>query len=122
MHQTSLVQVNASAIDWYNDLDDDTPMPAPPPLPASNGTLTAFVSRRSGRALKPTEKIREATNAAPTKRSAPVPPQSQPAPKRSHLVRHRNDDDNDEPPALEDFSDDEEEEEEKDNKDLEEAY
>ncbi|KAG2340025.1 hypothetical protein BDR05DRAFT_950666 [Suillus weaverae] len=38
---------DTSAIDWYNDPDDDTPMPAPPPLPASNDTLTAFVSCRS---------------------------------------------------------------------------
>jgi hypothetical protein len=110
--------------DGYDDPDDDTPMPAPPPLPASNGTLTALVSCRSGLALKPTEKIREATNAALTERSAPVPPQSQPVPKHSHLVCYHNDNDNDDPPVLENFSDDKEEEEDKDkdNKDLEEAY
>ncbi|KAG1787676.1 uncharacterized protein HD556DRAFT_1312569 [Suillus plorans] len=75
---------DASAIDWYNDPDDDTPMLAPPPPPASNGKLTAFVSR-SGRAVKPTEKIRNAGNTAPAKaakRVPPVPPQGQPAPKR----------------------------------------
>ncbi|KAG1827660.1 hypothetical protein EV424DRAFT_1345339 [Suillus variegatus] len=33
---------DASAIDWYNDPDDDTPFPAPPPPPAS-----ASVSRHS---------------------------------------------------------------------------
>ncbi|KAG1823669.1 uncharacterized protein BJ212DRAFT_1296245 [Suillus subaureus] len=33
---------DASAIDWYNDPDDDTPM-VPTPLPsASNGKLTSF--------------------------------------------------------------------------------
>lgn len=115
---------DASAIDWYNDPDDDSPMLPSPPPPASNGKLTAFVSRRSGRAVKPTEKIREAAeavNTAPAKRSAPAAPQAQPAPKRvqtgSCLVDH-HDNDNDEPSALEDFSDDEEEDE--DNK--EEAY
>ncbi|KAG2035460.1 hypothetical protein BDR03DRAFT_1012478 [Suillus americanus] len=35
---------DASAIDWYNDPDDETPMPALPPPPAFNGTLTDFVS------------------------------------------------------------------------------
>lgn len=103
---------DASAIDWYNDPDDDTPMLAPPPPPASNGKLTAFVSR-SGRAVKPTEKIRNAGNTAPAKaakRVAPVPPQGQPAPKR--VQRGSHDDDDDEPPALEDCSDDEEEAEE----------
>jgi hypothetical protein len=115
---------DASAIDWYNDPDDDSPMlpPPPPPPPPSNGTLTAFLFRRSGRAVKPTEKIREAVNTAPAKRSAPAAPQGQPAPKRvqtgSRLVHHHDDDDGDEPPALENFSDDEEEDE--DNKD--EAY
>ncbi|KAG2347647.1 hypothetical protein BDR05DRAFT_945360 [Suillus weaverae] len=132
---------DTSTIDWYNDPDDGTPMPAPHLLPASNGTLTTFVSRCS-------EKICKATNAAPTKRSAPVPPQSQPAPvtlsvfcsssasegalgqacsitpKRvqtgSHLVCHHNDNDNDEPPVLEDFTNDEEEDKVKVNK--EEAY
>ncbi|KAG1854401.1 hypothetical protein C8R48DRAFT_675632 [Suillus tomentosus] len=112
---------DASAIDWYNDPDDDTPMLPPPPPPASNGKLTAFVSR-SGRAVKPTEKIRDAGNTTPAKRVAPAPPQGQPAPKRvqrgSRLVRHHDDDD-DEPPALEDCSDDEEEAEDNDG---EEAY
>ncbi|KAG2365395.1 hypothetical protein BDR07DRAFT_1481349 [Suillus spraguei] len=61
---------DASAIDWYNDPDDDTPFPAPPPPPAS-----AFVSHRSGRALKPTEKICEAANTAPAPPpNTPVPP------------------------------------------------
>ncbi|KAG2353240.1 hypothetical protein BDR07DRAFT_1383354 [Suillus spraguei] len=60
---------DASAIDWYNDPDDDTPFPAPPPPPAS-----AFVSCRSGRALKLTEKICKAANTAPAKRLAPAPP------------------------------------------------
>jgi hypothetical protein len=77
---------------------------------------------RSGRAVKPTEKIRDAGNTAPAKRVAPVPPQGQPAPKRvqrgSRLVCHHDDDD-DEPPALEDCSDDEEEAEDNDG---EEAY
>jgi hypothetical protein len=115
---------DASAIDWYNDPDDDSPMLPPPPPPVYNGKLTAFVSRRSGRAVKPTEKIREAVNTAPAKRSAPAVPQSQPAPKRvqtgTRLVHHDDDDDDDEPPALEDFSDDEEEDSDEDNKD--EAY
>ncbi|KAG2357129.1 hypothetical protein BDR07DRAFT_1491060 [Suillus spraguei] len=66
---------DASAIDWYNDPDNDTPFPAPPPPPAS-----AFVSRRSGRALKLTEKIRKAANTAPAKRLAPAPPPNTPAP------------------------------------------
>ncbi|KAG2066405.1 hypothetical protein BDR04DRAFT_1160296 [Suillus decipiens] len=112
---------DASTINWYNDLDDDTPIPAPPPLPAFNGTLIAFVSCHSGQALKLTEKIHEATNAAPAKQLAPVPPQIQPAPKHSHLICHHNGD-NDELPVLEDFSDDKEEEEKNNNKDLEEAY
>ncbi|KAG2359206.1 hypothetical protein BDR07DRAFT_1488478 [Suillus spraguei] len=60
---------DASAIDWYNDPDDDTHFPALPPPPAS-----AFVSHRSGRALKPTEKIREAANTAPAKQLARAPP------------------------------------------------
>lgn len=60
---------DASAIDWYNDPDDDTPFPAPPPPPAS-----ASVSCRSGWALKPTEKICEAANTAPAKKLAPAPP------------------------------------------------
>ncbi|KAG2031380.1 hypothetical protein BDR03DRAFT_986441 [Suillus americanus] len=33
---------DASAIDWYNDPDDETPMLPPPLPPASNGKLTAF--------------------------------------------------------------------------------
>ncbi|KAG2036563.1 hypothetical protein BDR03DRAFT_1011523 [Suillus americanus] len=65
---------DASAIDWYNDLDDETPMLPPPPPPASNGKLTAFVSR-SGRVIKPSEKICNSGN------MAPAPPQGQPAPK-----------------------------------------
>ncbi|KAG1790609.1 uncharacterized protein HD556DRAFT_1528800 [Suillus plorans] len=48
---------DASEIAWYNDAEDDSPM-VPPPAPAHNGTLNSFV-RRSGRAVKPTEKIRE---------------------------------------------------------------
>ncbi|KAG1824516.1 uncharacterized protein BJ212DRAFT_1475821 [Suillus subaureus] len=94
---------DASAIDWYNDPDDDTPMvPAPPPS-TSNGKLTSFMSCHSGRAVKLMEKIHEAVNTAPVKRSAPAPPQDQPAPKRvqtgSHLIRHHDDDNDDEPPV-----------------------
>ncbi|KAG1831325.1 hypothetical protein EV424DRAFT_1573455 [Suillus variegatus] len=83
---------DAKDIKWYNDPDDDSPMlPSPPPA-TSNGKITAFVSRRSGRAIKPTEKIRDAVNSAPAKRPAPAAPEGQPAPKRiqtgSHLNRH----------------------------------
>ncbi|KAG1804214.1 hypothetical protein EV424DRAFT_1647508 [Suillus variegatus] len=111
---------DAKDIKWYNDPDDDSPMlPSPPPA-TSNGKITAFVSRRSGRAIKPTEKIRDAVNSAPAKRPAPAAPEGQPAPKRiqtgSHLNRHGDDDDDEEPPAAEGLSDEEEEE------DKEEAY
>lgn len=111
---------DAKDIKWYNDPDDDSPMlPSPPPA-TSNGKITAFVSRRSGRAIKPTEKIRDAVNSAPAKRPAPAAPEGRPAPKRiqtgSHLNRHGDDDDDEEPPAAEGLSDEEEEE------DKEEAY
>ncbi|KAG1808756.1 hypothetical protein EV424DRAFT_1350246 [Suillus variegatus] len=110
---------DAKDIEWYNDRDDDSPMlPSPPPA-TSNGKITAFVSRRSGRAIKLTEKIRETVNSAPAKRPAPAAPEGRPAPKRiqtgSHLNRHGDDDDA-EPPAAEELSDEEEEE------DKEEAY
>ncbi|KAG2062516.1 hypothetical protein BDR04DRAFT_1165080 [Suillus decipiens] len=72
---------DASAIDWYNDLDDDTPFPAPPPPPAS-----AFVSCCSGQTHKPTEKIHEAANTAPAKRLAPVPPSNTPVPPPHNAV------------------------------------
>ncbi|KAG0692010.1 hypothetical protein DFH29DRAFT_1009607 [Suillus ampliporus] len=49
-------------------------LPAPPP-PTSNGKLTAFVSRRSGQAIKPMEKICEAVNSAPAKQPAPATPE-----------------------------------------------
>ena len=66
------------------------------------------------------EKICEAVNTAPAKRSAPAPPQDQPAPKQvqtgSHLICHHDDNDDDEPPALEDVSDDEEEDKDEVNK------
>ncbi|KAG2337218.1 hypothetical protein BDR05DRAFT_800549 [Suillus weaverae] len=73
---------DASEIQWYNDAEDDTPM-VPPPAPANNGTLNSFV-HRSGRAVKPIEKICETLVASSTsaKRSAPEPPQGVPAPKR----------------------------------------
>ncbi|KAG1824779.1 uncharacterized protein BJ212DRAFT_1476064 [Suillus subaureus] len=90
---------DASAIDWYNDPDDDFPIPTPSPPSASNGTLTAFVSFCSGRALKPTEKIHEAANTALAKQLAPVPPQGQPALKQvqtgSCLVHYHDNNDND---------------------------
>ncbi|KAG2335338.1 hypothetical protein BDR05DRAFT_954149, partial [Suillus weaverae] len=55
---------DAKDIEWYNDPDDDSPiLPSPPPA-TSNGKITTFVSRRSGRAIKPTEKIHEAVNSA----------------------------------------------------------
>jgi hypothetical protein len=72
---------DASEIQWYNDVEDDTPM-VPPPAPTNNGTLNSFI-HHSGRAIKPTEKIRETLVASSTsaKRSAPEPPQGVPAPK-----------------------------------------
>ncbi|KAG2073711.1 hypothetical protein BDR04DRAFT_1151843 [Suillus decipiens] len=57
---------DASDIEWYNNGDDNPPMlPAPPP-PTSNGKLTAFMLHHSGQAIKPTEKICEAVNRAPS--------------------------------------------------------
>ncbi|KAG2124297.1 hypothetical protein BD769DRAFT_1388841 [Suillus cothurnatus] len=53
---------DASAINWYNDPNDDTPMLPLPPPPTSNGKLTTFMSHRSGQAIKPTEKIHDAAN------------------------------------------------------------
>ncbi|KAG1763019.1 hypothetical protein EDD22DRAFT_952610 [Suillus occidentalis] len=97
---------DAKDIKWYNDPDNDSPMPPLPPPATSNGKITAFVSHHSGRPIKLTEKIRDAVNSAPAKRPAPAAPEGQPAPKR---IRE-------EPPATEGLSDKEEEE------DREEAY
>ncbi|KAG2341707.1 hypothetical protein BDR05DRAFT_834915, partial [Suillus weaverae] len=97
---------DAKDIEWYNDPDDDSPMPPSPPPATSNGKITAFVSRRSGRPIKPTEKICDAVNSAPAKRPAPAAFEGWPAPKRIQ----------EEPPAIEGLSDEEEEE------DREEAY
>ncbi|KAG1747879.1 uncharacterized protein EDB91DRAFT_1263073 [Suillus paluster] len=67
---------DAKDIEWYNDPDDDSPMPPSPPPATSNGKITAFVSRHSGRAIKPMEKIRDAVNGAPAKRPAPATPEA----------------------------------------------
>lgn len=105
---------DATEIVWYNDADDDSPIPPPPlpPPPAHNGTLNSFI-RRSGRATKPTEKIRETASSVPAKRSAAGPPQGAPAPKRSasNKENHDHDDTEEECPPLEDFTDDEEDDE-----------
>ncbi|KAG1797313.1 uncharacterized protein HD556DRAFT_1440870 [Suillus plorans] len=117
---------DASEIAWYNDAEDDSPM-VPPPAPAHNGTLNLFV-RRSGRAVKPTEKIRETLTASSTsaKRSAVEPPQGVPAPKRVFVgtsSREDDEDDDEDAPALEDVTDDEEEDAENaENAENEEAY
>ncbi|KAG1801303.1 hypothetical protein EV424DRAFT_1351905 [Suillus variegatus] len=73
--------------------------------PANNGTLNSFV-RRSGRAVKPTEKICETLVASSTsaKRSAPEPPQGVPAPKRVFVSQEDDYDDNEDAPALEDVT------------------
>ncbi|KAG1794294.1 hypothetical protein EV424DRAFT_1560335 [Suillus variegatus] len=73
--------------------------------PANNGTLNSFV-RRSGHAVKPTEKIRETLVASSTsaKRSAPEPPQGVPAPKRVFVSQEDDYDDNEDAPALEDVT------------------
>jgi hypothetical protein len=106
---------SAEEMEWIHDPDDDTTILPPPP--PSKGTLNSFI-RRSGRAVKPTEKIRETASSIPAKRSAVGPPA--PAPKKA-LMRTRNEerDDNDsdeynaeeEAPPLEDFTDDEEDDE-----------
>lgn len=108
---------NAEEMEWINDPDDDTPILPPPPAP--NGTLNSFI-HRSGRASKPTEKIREAVDSVPAKRRAlAVPPQDAPAPKRAHPAPKRaltsasskgeeEADDDDDAPELEDVIDDEE--------------
>ncbi|KAG0692109.1 hypothetical protein DFH29DRAFT_883076, partial [Suillus ampliporus] len=115
---------DASEIEWYNDAKDDSPI-APPP-PTYNGTLNSFI-HRSGRAVKPTEKIHETLAASTTsaKRSAPEPPQGVPAPKRvfigtSSQEQDDDNDDDDDAPALEDVTDDEEEDAK--NAENEEAY
>ncbi|KAG1777838.1 hypothetical protein EV702DRAFT_1196621 [Suillus placidus] len=65
---------DATEIVWYNDADDDSPIPPPPlPPPAHNGTLNSFI-RRSGRATKPTEKIHETASSAPVGPSVTAPP------------------------------------------------
>ena len=107
---------DASEIDWYNDADDDSPMLPPPPPPAHNGTLSSFI-RHSGRAVKPTEKIRETATSIPAKRSAPGPPRGALAPKRafagtgSKEHEDEDEDEEEEAPPLEDFTDDEDENE-----------
>ncbi|KAG1794521.1 hypothetical protein EV424DRAFT_1353812 [Suillus variegatus] len=55
---------SAEEMEWINDPDDDTTILPPPP--ASNGTLNSFI-RCSGRAIKPTEKIRETASSIPAK-------------------------------------------------------
>ncbi|KAG2134008.1 hypothetical protein BD769DRAFT_1386077 [Suillus cothurnatus] len=72
---------DANDIEWYNDPDDNSPMPPLPPPATSNGKITAFVSCRSGEAIKPTEKICDTVNSAPAKQPAPAAPEGQPAPK-----------------------------------------
>ncbi|KAG2144380.1 uncharacterized protein EDB93DRAFT_1104946 [Suillus bovinus] len=108
---------DASEIEWYNDAEDDSPM-VPPSAPTHNGTLNMFI-RRSGRAVKPTEKIHETLTASSTsaKRSALEPPQDVPAPKRVSVGDNNDDED---APALEDVTDNEEEDAE--NAENEEAY
>lgn len=103
---------DASEIEWFNDPDDVLPIHPPAPvLPVADGTLNAFVrkdsSTRSGRVIRPTEKIR-ASN-IPAKRP-PLAPLNDPAPKRiiAGARRQANDDDGNGSSVLEDFSDDEE--------------
>ena len=88
---------DASEIQWFHDVDDDVPLPSTQPSQPesphskrilSHGTLDSFVShkgthvvpatvtatsRRSGRALKPSAKVREANHTA-TPASAPIKP------------------------------------------------
>jgi hypothetical protein len=137
---------DASEIEWFNDVDDDTAMlPPPPALKASSsaGTLDAFVQLRnsgrtpasisagshcSGQATKPMEKVRatatsssisgSATRSVLAKRSIMVDSQNSPALKRMFTSAKKKDDDNDEIPELQDVSDDEDE----DGDDGEEAY
>jgi hypothetical protein len=66
-------------MEWIHDPDDDATILPPPP--ATNSTLNSFI-RRSGRAVKPTEKIRETASTIPAKRSAVGPPAA-PAPKKA---------------------------------------
>ncbi|KAG2116642.1 uncharacterized protein F5147DRAFT_758226 [Suillus discolor] len=108
---------DASEMEWYNDIDDDSPMlplaPAPTPAPTHNGNLNSFI-RCLGRAIKPMEKIRETANNVPAKRSAlGPPPQRAPAPKRafSRTSSKEDEDAEEEAPLLEDFTDDEDENE-----------
>ncbi|KAG2050330.1 hypothetical protein BDR06DRAFT_1011323 [Suillus hirtellus] len=75
---------SAEEMEWIHDPDDDTTILPPPP--PSKGTLNSFI-RHSGRAVKPTEKIRETASSIPAKRSAVGPPA--PAPKKA-LMRTRN--------------------------------
>lgn len=82
-----------SEIQWFNDVDDDTPLPSTQATSSSSkpGTLDFFVdrkgsqarvapatviagSRRSGRALKPSAKVRDTadTTTGPVKPSVPA--------------------------------------------------
>jgi len=132
---------DASKIEFFNDVDDDVPMasvstaPASRPLTSSfsQGKLDAFVSRvapatviagsrRSGRALKPTEKAREsAAQSIPAKRTAPSDVSSAPVRRRVSVVDVTDTEDlfeddedskdgDDDMPNLQEASDDEDEE------------
>jgi hypothetical protein len=142
---------SADDIEWYNDADDDAPMEtvsitAPRRLAASSstsslsqGNLDGFVrltssgkvpadfvagSRRSGRASKPSAKVREAasTSSIPTKRPAPsmatsarkrvsVDTELAPEVDPSSDMFEDGGDDDDEMPELQECSDDEDEDE-----------
>jgi len=138
----------AEHMEWYNDADDDEPMnfvstTAPRHLTASTstsslsqGNLDGFVrlqssgkvaahfvasARRSGRAPKPSAKIREAANAPSIPAKRPPPTTATSARKRpsvdtepdlsSDLFEDEGVDD-DEMPELQENSDDEDEDEE----------
>jgi len=99
---------DASEIEFFNDVDDDVPMTTATSTLASNSCLLAssfsqakldsFVSRvapvtvvagsrRSGRALKPTEKVQEsAAQSIPAKRMAPSDISSAPVRRRVSLA------------------------------------
>ena len=106
---------DASEIEWFNDPDDALPIqpPAQGSRPVASGTLDAFVqkdlSTRSGRVIRPTEKIRATNTNIPAKRPPPAP-LNEPTPKRiiAGACHQVNDDDGDVSTVLEDLSDDEE--------------
>jgi hypothetical protein len=132
---------DATEIEFFNDVDDDVPMAAVSTASASRplmssfsqGKLDAFVSRvapatvvagsrRSGRALKPTEKVREAAaQSIPTKRTAPSDVSSAPVRRRVSAADVTDTEDlfededgetgeDDDMPDLQEVSDDEDDE------------